>query len=169
MWKTLLRPWLLKWERFTHSHVTRLLWECKQNYSREECIFLCSLFSSGPRWETKPHHSYPFPNLCDRSSGRLWRADRPMNTQRGLPGISANWLCPKTSFSVGPLRKKFWVLSEIPIRGGKTKVMLLFQSPSCRVLVQAAGVWGALCLHSTEVSGWIFRFRVCDVQRTFLL
>lgn len=83
--------------------------------------------------------------------------------------ISANWLCPKTSFSVGPLRKKFWVLSEIPIRGGKTKVMLLFQSPSCRVLVQAAGVWGALCLHSTEVSGWIFRFRVCDVQRTFLL
>ena len=79
-----------------------------------------------------------------------------MGTQRALPRVldkrPSNLYC-LTASQEFVLHGTTWEEALGAQEEGKQQRHPLFQRPSFRVWVQSAGAWGALCLHSAEVSG----------------
>ena len=141
--------------------------ECQKIYFREEGRFLWCLFK-GPRLHTT---TIPF----ESTQGELWAVwkSRLTHGHRGAPSrildrMPSNPCCLAASQEF-VLHGTTWEEALGAQEEGKQQRHPLFQRPSFRVWVQSAGAWGALCLHSAEVSGWVFGFGGFDVQRTSLL
>ena len=159
---------VLKWERFSYRHVARLLQENVKKIISGKKVDSCGVFSRGPRLHTT---TIPF----ESTRGELWAVwkSRLIHGHRGalsriLDRMPSNPCCLAASQEF-ILHGTTWEEALGAQEEGKQQRHPLFQRRSFRVWVQSAGAWGALCLHSAEVSGWVFGFGGFDVQRTSLL
>ena len=157
--------------------------ECQKVYFREESAHSCGIFSRGPRLETKtPIPPLALLNLHGWSSGLFKRAAWSIDTRwrRGdclgswteCPVISAVLLHHKSSFSIGPLGKRPWVLR----RPENSKDTLILEpqpqglgtdcrclggtvSAQCRGKWLSLRVWGLRCAENfPSLTRWLSVF-----------
>jgi hypothetical protein len=135
----------------------------------EKCIHLCSLFPSVPRLNTMTLQTPALTYECRR--GKLWAVVKSRLThdyeQSTIYDRMNSNLCPLAMCRLYSLQNNLKkVLNKYPLEEESNRdASACAPEPSCRVLMSASGAWGALCIHSTEVNRWVFRFRGDDVQR----
>ena len=165
---------VLKWERFSYRHVARLLQENVKNFISGKKVHSCGIFSRGQDSISPLSLS----NLHEGSSGLFERADWSMGTGghclgswTECPVIPAVWLRHKSSFSMGPLGKRLWVLrrkenskdtlpeTQLQDLGTVCRCLGSIVSPQHRGKWLSLRVWGLRCAENfPSLTRWLSVF-----------